>query len=148
MGATTQDTAAPVRSHDHVHGEAGHSHDHVRGEAGHSHHSDDHVNGGAEARRGQLGVGFPVLDIGDDIGALVLYATEDLEGQEIEVSLVGDPGHRTHTEVLKRRVDGRTFWAGVYVELPEGNYRVWYDDPSRETSFSITGGSVAELDWR
>lgn len=97
---------------------------------------------------GQLGHGAPVLDIGGDIGALVLYTTRDFEGFEIEVSPRADPDLRTHTEILKRTVDGRTFWAGVYAQLAEGEYTVWWDDPTRERCFEITGGSVSELDWR
>ena len=58
-----------------------------------------------------------MLDIGGDIGALVLYTTEELEGLEIEVSLTTDLDHRTHTQIHKRTVNGRTFWAGVYAQL-------------------------------
>ena len=120
----------------HEHQAAGHVHP-----AGHAHDSTHH-------QHGQLGHGAPVLDIGGDIGALVLYTTPELEGWEIEVSPVAEPDRRTHTEVLRRTVDGRLFWAGVYAQLHEGDYRVWYDDPSRDRSFTITGGQVAELDWR
>ena len=67
---------------------------------------------------------------------------------EVEVSLVADPGHRTHTQIHRRTVKGRVFWAGVYAELPEGDYQVWWDDSTRRRSFTITGGSVSELDWR
>lgn len=134
---TAQDTAAPVHTHDHVHGAEAHSHDDA-----------DHQHGTGEEKRGQLGLGAPMLDIGGDIGALLLYTSEDLEGQEIEVSLTSEPDHRTHTEVHRRTVGGSTFWAGVYAELPEGDYRVWYDDPAGDTSFTITGGAVSELDWR
>jgi hypothetical protein len=114
-------------------------------------HGDPEVSlggGGHHHQHGQLGHGAPVLDIGGDIGALVLYADEELEGVEIEVSLLGDPDHRTHTEVLRRTVGGHLFWAGVYASLPAGDYQVWWDDAARQRSFTITGGSVAELDWR
>jgi hypothetical protein len=40
-----------------------------------------------------------VLDIGGDIGALVLYTPEEFRGKEIEVSPTGDDGRRTHTAV-------------------------------------------------
>jgi hypothetical protein len=113
---------------------------------GHAHgHDHDHS---AETVPSNIGLGAPVLDIGGDIGALVLYTTEDLEGLEIEVSLTTDPDHRTHTQIHKRTVNGRTFWAGVYAQLTEGDYQVWWDDASCERSFTITGGAVTELDWR
>ena len=123
-------------SHDHA---PGHPHDHE------AHHEHAHAT---ETQPSNLGLGAPVLDIGGDIGALVLYTTEDLEGLEIEVSLLTDPGHRTHTQIHKRTVNGRTFWAGVYAELQEGDYQVWWDDLTCERSFTITGGAVTELDWR
>jgi hypothetical protein len=89
-----------------------------------------------------------VLDIGGEIGALVLYTGPELEGIEIEVSPLGDPSRRTHTEVLRRTVGGATFWAGVYASLPEGDYELWYDDaPADERRFTIRGGAVTELRW-
>src|SRR5579875_2508926 len=100
-------------------------------------------------QHGQLGHGFPVLDIGGEVGALVLYAPAGMEGLEIEVSPADDPGRRTHTEILRRTVGGRTFWAGVYAELEAGDYRIWYDDgPPRVRSVTVAGGAVAEVDWR
>jgi hypothetical protein len=107
-----------------------------------------HATGAHEHPHGPLGTGAPVLDIGGDVGALVLYTDAGLEGREIEVSPKADPGRRTHTEILRRTIGGATFWAGVYAALPEGSYQVWYDDPSRTRSFTITGGRVSELDWR
>jgi hypothetical protein len=117
-----------------------HSHEHHR-------HTPDHEHPTEQQPR-NLGLGAPVLDIGGDIGALVLYTREELESLEIEVSPTTDPEHRTHTQIHKRTVNGRTFWAGVYAQLQEGDYQVWWDDTSRERSFRITGGAVTELDWR
>lgn len=139
---TTHETAPVAHSHDHGHGGSGHG--------DHQHSGAQHGAGVEKSEREnakQLGAGAPMLDIGGDIGALVLYTAPELEGLEIEVSLTSDLGTRTHTEVLRRTVNGNTFWAGVYAHLPEGDYRMWYDDPERETSFTITGGSVSELDW-
>lgn len=132
MRATVQLGAHESHVHDahHAHG-VPHSH-----EGGHVH------------QHGQLGHGAPVLDIGGDIGALLLYTTEALEGLEIEVSPVAEPDRRTHTEVLRRTVGGQTFWAAVYAELPAGDYRVWHEDPSAERLFTVRGGEVSELDWR
>jgi hypothetical protein len=86
-----------------------------------------------------------VLDIGQDIGALVIYTREDLRGKEIEVSTKGDETKRTHTAVHERKVNGRTLFAGVFLALPAGDYIIW-SHPSAEVS--IVGGHVAELDWR
>ncbi len=85
-----------------------------------------------------------VLDIGEDIGALVIYTREELRGKEIQVSLKGSKADRLiHTAVWERRFNGRTMFAGVYPSLPIGDYIVW-THPSREVT--IFGGSVTELD--
>ena len=90
-----------------------------------------------------------MLNIGGDIGALILYTDEALEGLEIDVSLLDEPTYRPHTEILRRVVGGRTFWAGVYSELKQGDYRLWYDAADdRPLAFTIAGGAVTELDWR
>lgn len=86
-----------------------------------------------------------VLDIGQDIGALVVYTGKELRGREIEVSTKGDDTNRTHTAVLERRVNGRVVFAGVFAALPSGDYTIWMD-PAHEVT--ITGGFVAEVDCR
>ena len=89
-----------------------------------------------------------VLDIGDGVGALVLYTGPELIGQEIEVSLRGQDGSRTHTAVHERRVMGRMVCAGVFPELPAGDYRIWTEEPRPFTDFTIISGQVTEIDWR
>jgi hypothetical protein len=100
-----------------------------------------------ESQAGRIHDTQVVLDIGEGLGALILYTAPELLGQEIEVSRDGDP-HRTHTEVLERRMGGRQVFAAVYASLPEGHYRIWDYDDKPVTEVEITGGQVAELDWR
>jgi hypothetical protein len=86
-----------------------------------------------------------VLDIGEDIGALVLYTPADLFGHEIEVSPLGPPGsatRRTHSAVLERSCNGRVFYAAVYPELRAGDYQVHVGGSPR---CSIHAGQVAEV---
>jgi len=85
-----------------------------------------------------------VLDIGQDIGALVIYTREELRGKEIEVSLKGNDTKRTHTAIHERRANGRTIFAGVFLALPAGDYIIWVH-PSSE--ITIVGGHVAEVNW-
>jgi len=93
------------------------------------------------------GVGS-VLDIGGDIGALILYTDERFLDSEIEVSPVGDDERRVHTAIHERRVGERVVFAGVYPELAAGTYRIWTDDPALPDRVTIVGGEVAEVDWR
>ena len=89
-----------------------------------------------------------VLDIGDGVGALLLYTPDAYRGREIEVSPTGDDAERTHTAVLERRVAGRTFCAAVYPALAAGEWRIWGDDPGRQVRVLIEGGDIAVVDWR
>jgi hypothetical protein len=90
-----------------------------------------------------------VLDIGGDVGALVVYTPAEFHGREIEISPIGQATQRVHTAVLERVVDGRGIFAAVYPHLPAGVFRLWIDDgPARATRVEIIAGQVAELDWR
>ncbi|HEX7473936.1 MAG TPA: hypothetical protein VF323_12705 [Candidatus Limnocylindrales bacterium] len=88
-----------------------------------------------------------VLDIGGDIGALILTTGPEYVDREIEVSPIGDAASRTHTAIHRRVRDGLVAFTGVYPELRAGEYRVWTDDPRLPDRVTIVGGAVAELDW-
>jgi len=89
-----------------------------------------------------------VLDIGGDVGALILYTPEGFRGKEIEVSPKGDDARRTHTAVWARWLNGRNIFAGVYPALQEGDYTIWWDATTPAGDVTIAGGAVAEVDWR
>ena len=93
-------------------------------------------------------VGDAVLDIGGDVGALILYTGPAYLGLEIEVSPEDDDSHRVHTMIRERTVQGRLVHAGIFVELRSGRYRIWGDDPTLPDRVTIAGGEVAEVDWR
>jgi hypothetical protein len=87
-----------------------------------------------------------VLDIGGDVGALILFADETCLGQEIDLSPAGAPrSHHVHTMVRRRRAVDREFIAGVYPELREGDYTVWGLDGESLGVVEITGGQVTEF---
>ena len=71
----------------------------------------------AEPVAGPSGSGTVVLELGPGAGALVLRTPAELDGTEIEISLSGDPGHRTHSLVRPRHVAGGTRYAAVYPGL-------------------------------
>jgi hypothetical protein len=89
-----------------------------------------------------------VLEIGGEIGALVVYTDAGLHGAEIEISPTGDDDHRAHKDVLNRPVNGRATYAAVFDGLGDGSYTLWIRDVSVATDVSITGGCITELDWR
>jgi hypothetical protein len=91
--------------------------------------------------------GHVVLDIGQNVGALILYTRQELCGREIEISRADRVSPRVHTAILERIVGSRTVYAGVYPELEAGDYRLWGDDPLQPVAVTIVAGSVAEVDW-
>lgn len=123
-----------------------------KGDPDHDHSHDGlaaHTHGApAEHHEDRVHTEDAVLNIGGDIGALILYTGPEYREREIELSLVGGDGRRTHTAVHERRVGDQTVYAGIYPELKEGRYRLWTDDPELPDEVTIVGGQVAELDWR
>ena len=89
-----------------------------------------------------------VLDIGGDLGALVIYTTGDLHGSEIEISAAGQDHARSHKEVLHRPTPGRDTFAAVFDRIPAGRYSLWLNDTLRERGVRVEAGRVVELDWR
>jgi hypothetical protein len=62
-----------------------------------------------------------VLDIGQDVGALIIYTEAELRGREIEVSPRGSVAKRVHVEVLERKINGRPVFAAVFSGLRAGD---------------------------
>ena len=102
----------------------------------------------AETRDLSAHTSAAVLDIGDEIGALVIYTRSELHGQEIEVSPVDDRAQRTHSAVLARQANGKTSYAALFLALPVGEYTIWTTDPTVPRFATIQSGMVAEVDWR
>lgn len=89
-----------------------------------------------------------VLNIGQDIGALIIYTEAELRGREIEVSPRGDARTRTHVEVLERRINGRPVFAALFPQLRAGEYDIWDKTSKQPHPVTILGGEVATVDWR
>jgi hypothetical protein len=89
-----------------------------------------------------------VLDIGDDVGALIIYAEEACLGSEIDLTPAGAPqSHHIHTMIRRRRATNRDVIAGLFPELVEGTYTVWGlsgNGPMGEVT--IVGGQISEFE--
>lgn len=121
------------------------------------------------------GQGTVMLDIGGEIGALVVSATETLAGAEIEIRPTGDTPHadsagwssagrtpHVHPDgtdhdheaagphllhvAVHRRPDST--WSAVFPELHEGSYEL-YERPHGPVALSVLvrGGEVTEAAW-
>lgn len=94
-----------------------------------------------------------VLDIGGDVGALVIYCPADFDGREIEVSpvpgwpaQVGRRPARVHAEV-RRRLVGSGLHAAVFPGLLAGTYMIWGDGDAPAGIVLVVGGEVASYRW-
>src|SRR5947209_5298140 len=89
-----------------------------------------------------------VLDIGGDIGALILYTDPEQVNAEIEMTPKGSNTGHFHNQVHERRMNGRSVFAAVYPQIRAGEYDIWRDASTVAGSVTIVGGEVATVDWR
>jgi hypothetical protein len=90
---------------------------------------------------------FVVLDIGEDVGALIVHADREMHGIEIEISPAEADERRSHKEVLERDAGGESAYTAVFDQLPAGTYTLWCDGVACVRSVFVPGGQIAELDW-
>jgi hypothetical protein len=88
-----------------------------------------------------------VLEIGGELGALVVFTGVDLVHEEIEISPAGDDATRSHKDVLERRFNGGSSYAAVFDRVPAGAYTLWHAGEPRARNVSVGAGEVARLDW-
>lgn len=91
--------------------------------------------------------GSVMLDIGGDIGALILHAPAEMSGAEIEISPSDDDSHRTHVAVRERRGTGPNRYAAIYPSLSAGTYTLWGPNQEPAIQVTITGGQVTQAEW-
>jgi hypothetical protein len=119
----------------HEHHQDGHHHPHDHP------HTHDHT---AAHRPHEEAV---VLELGEELGALVVYTDRALLHGEIEISPDGDDAARSHKDVLERVVSGRSLYAAVFDNVPVGTYTLWHDGVALTRGATVAGGTIAEVDW-
>lgn len=90
---------------------------------------------------------FVVLEIGADVGALIVHTDPEMHGVEVEISPSDDDSQRSHKEVLERSVGGRAAFTAVFDGLPHGTYTLWTAGVPRATKVAVAGGQITELSW-
>jgi hypothetical protein len=91
---------------------------------------------------------FVVLDIGENVGALIVRTDSAMHGVEVEISPAGDDARRTHKQVLERQSAGQPAFTAVFDALPAGAYTLWTGGQPRTRGVAVEGGRVARLDWQ
>jgi len=139
------------RSAEHSHGTGEHSHgtgEHSHGTGEDSHGTGEHSHGsGEESQAGRAHPEHVVLDIGEEIGALIIHTDAGMLGVEVEISPTGQDERRSHKDVLQREINGRPAYTAVFDKLREGTYTLWVNDVARAREVAVSGAEIAELDW-
>jgi len=116
---------------------------HASTPVGHPHgHSHPHAETYGPSQDGSV-----LVDIGGDVGALVILTPPDLHGTEIELSPADNGEVRTHVAVRERRGPGATMHAAVFPSLAAGTYTIWGPTSRPIAQVTVTGGQVAQFTW-
>jgi hypothetical protein len=88
-----------------------------------------------------------VLDIGGNIGALLVTAGPELADEEIEISPGVDPTAQRSHNVVHARHNGRVVvaYSAVFPSVPAGEYTVWHRNGSPHAVITVHGGQVTQL---
>ena len=90
----------------------------------------------------------PVLDIGGDIGALLVYLGASTPSGELDIQPLGRPEARFHTGVHHRHLAGGEVYTALYPEVTRGRYEILDHTLQRLAIVDVEGGAVTELDLR
>lgn len=122
------------------------------------------------AENPHAGQGSVMLDVGGDIGAIVLYLSQRLEGAEIEIAPVAaeaadEPthdtesdqghdhghghghGHHPHVAVVGRPAGAEMLYSAVFPDLQAGVYRLNQAGETPSVEVTVEGGVIAEVTW-
>ena len=98
------------------------------------------------------GQGAVLLDIGDDVGAVVVTMPAELLGTEVEIRRAGSrlegPVHVAHVAVVNRPAGGTLIPSLVFPDLQEGRYELSEKGSTavRQT-VDVRGGEVTTVSW-
>jgi len=105
----------------------------------------------AEVENPFAGQGCVLLDIGDDIGAVLVAMPASMEGVEVEIRPDVVPTghvHHPHVAVVSRPVEGGRLPSLVFPEVREGSYGLYLKgDAVRRLAVAVAGGEVTSAEW-
>jgi hypothetical protein len=113
----------------------------------HVSHSQSHAHV-TEAPGTEVPGANPVLDIGDEVGAMVVYLDGPTGTGELEACPIGRPAEHFHTGVHPRDLGGETVMVAVFPEVVVGSYHILDDAGVPVALVHVRGGEVAEVDLR
>ena len=100
----------------------------------------------SEQKYGPSAVGSVVMNLGGDIGALIIEAGRAQLGSEIEISPAAG-GTRTHSMVRERLTRPDPRYDAVYPDLAAGEYTIWRDARTPTATVAVVGGQITHFAW-
>lgn len=94
--------------------------------------------------------GVVIVEIGGDMGAVVISTPRELAGREIEIRPEGSEWDGAHTGVWERQGPGVTTTAAVFGSLRAGSYELRIKDaPGTEhpAHVVVKGAQVTQVTW-
>ncbi len=112
-----------------------------------------HPDGGAGESAYHVHGGPVVLDIGGDIGAMLVTLDPSIldsstTGRELHLRSLHQPPINIHTGIWPRDVPGGRVVAAVFPELVEGGYWVLDETGTAVRRVEIRGGALTSIDLR
>jgi len=88
-----------------------------------------------------------VLEIGEDVGAVVVYMGPSSEGKQLDLTPAGSPrSHHLHNVVRRRTTPaGDKVFAAVFPQVHEGIYWLWAEGPEPIAELAVVGGQVCTV---
>jgi len=90
--------------------------------------------------------GPTVLDIGGDIGAMIVTMNAGAAGTELHLRSSHNPPISIHTGVWRRGFGERGLTTAVFAELVEGSYCVLDSNGADLRQVEIRGGALTSID--
>ena len=113
-------------------------------------HPEAHAHPHVSPENPCAGQGAVLLDIGDEVGALVVEMPPSMVGAEVEVRRVGGPvlDHLPHVAVVDRLAGDTTVPSLVFGALDEGTYELFPKGggPVHLTA-DVRGGALTQHTW-
>ena len=91
--------------------------------------------------------GQVMVNVGQGYGALVINASADRNGLEVEIHPTDDHLARTHVWIRPRSLGASIIYAGVFPSLKAGRYAVLAPDGSIGSTVEIKDGIITEQNW-
>jgi hypothetical protein len=94
--------------------------------------------------------GAVVIEVGEGVGAAVIYTGSSLEGSELEIRPASEEWRGVHTAVRQRRFGGTVLYAAVFGSLAQGDWELRVRGSSEAQpvlALAVPEASVVEATW-